>query len=422
MKKTEIETNEKLQKLSKHIPNVKKEKSIKKQKKPTFRTTEVVILIVLSTFISLIFGSLVTYNIYTNKFQYNKADNELQSFLKTYEEINEKYYDEVDKEKLIEGAISGMLGTLDNYSTYYNESESNNLDITLEGEYEGLGIEVYNNKNLDIIVASVIEDSPASEVGLKAGDILIKIDGKSIEKTTTTDFVELVKEKEGKELSLTYLRNDEEKTIKIKQKQIVLKSVSSKTYEKDSIGYIRMSVFANNTQKQFEEHLKSLESKNIKSLIIDLRSNSGGHLSSAEDIISMFLDKTHPIYQIESKEDTTTYYSKGKKDKNYKIVVLVNQASASASEILSSALKEQYGANLVGMKTYGKGTVQELQTLKNGTKFKITTKKWLTSKGIQIEGKGIDVDVEVELTEDYVEEPTEENDTQLQKALDIAKQ
>jgi len=424
MKRAEKETTEKLEKLSKHIVTTKKNVEIPEKKKniqkPTFKTKEVVCLVVLTTLISLILGSLITYNLYIKKIEYSKADSELQTFLKTYEEINENYYETVDKQKLIEGAISGMLESLDDYSAYYNESETNNLDITLEGEYQGLGVEIYNNEELDIIISSVIDDSPASEAGLKAGDILTKYNGKSIKNTTTTDFVKMVKKDNMKNISLSYIRDGKENIVELKQKQITLKSVSSQLYKDTSVGYIRMSVFANNSYKLFKENLEELEKNNIKTLIIDVRSNSGGHLSSAEDIISLFLSKHHPIYQIETKKKTQKYYSKGKKDKNYNIIVLVDSHSASASEILASALKEQYGATLVGQKTYGKGTVQELQTLKNGAKFKLTTKKWLTSKGKQIDKQGIDVDVEVKLTEEYFEDPSEENDTQLQKALELA--
>ena len=148
-----------------------------------------------------------------------------------------------------------------------------------------------------------------------------------------------------------------------------------------------------------------------------MRENSGGHLTTAEDIISLFLDSTHPIYQIESKGKTRKYYSKGKKDKDMKIVLLVNGGSASASEVLTSALKEQLGSIVVGEKTYGKGTVQELQTLPSGGKYKLTTKKWLTSKGKVIDNKGIDPDVEVSLDDSYYKDPNDDNDNQLQKAI-----
>jgi carboxyl-terminal processing protease len=424
-KKIDDETKNKIDKLSKQIGKVNKEeiKIIKKKKttKPTFKTIEVIILIILTAAISLIVGGAVSYKLISQKEVYSKADKELQEFLKTYEEINNNYYEDVDKTTLIEGAINGMLGTLDDYSTYMSESSSNNFNIQLEGSYNGLGIEIFNNDDGNIEIADVIDDSPASNANLKAGDVLVKYNDKSIEDTNISDFTSMVKENNSQKFTLTYIRNNKKHTISISKENITLKSVVSKTYDDDQIGYLYVSIFANNTYKQFKQELEKLEAKNIKTLIIDLRSNSGGHLESADNMISLFLDKTHPIYQIKSKSKTTKYYSSGKETKKYKIIVLTNGASASASEIMASALKEQYGATLVGVKTYGKGTVQELQTLNSGAQFKLTTKTWLTSKGNKVDGKGVDVDVSVALSDEYSENPSDETDNQLQAALKEAR-
>ena len=180
-----------------------------------------------------------------------------------------------------------------------------------------------------------------------------------------------------------------------------------------------MSIFANNTYEQFKKALSNLENENMNGLIIDLRSNSGGHLSSAEEIISLFLDSSHPIYQIKTKDSLNTYYSLGKETKKYKIVILIDKNSASASEVVTSALTEQYGAVTVGEKSYGKGTVQELQSLNDGEQYKLTTKSWLTSKGKVIDGKGIEPDYKVSLDEKYYDEPSFDNDNQLQKAIEL---
>lgn len=425
MKKIERETSDKLNKLSNHIQTLNDDKITiekkKKVKKPSFRTSEVIVLIFLTSFISLAVGGALTYNLTSSASKYNRADEELQTFLKTYEEVKSNYYKDTDKEKLIEGAIDGMLSTLDGYSTYYNEDESNNFNIRLDGEYEGLGVEVYNNEDGDITVAGVIKDSPASEAGIEAKDILIRYNDKNIKGMNITEFVKMVKEDNQKEFKLTFFRDGKEKTVKLTKNNIVLKSVATKTFDEDKIGYIYVNVFASNTQKQFKEALEKLEDKGIETLIIDLRGNSGGHLDTAEKMASMFVDKTHPIYQIKSKTKTKKYYSKGKENKEYNIIVLVNGQSASASEVLASALKEQAGAILIGKKTYGKGTVQEMQTLANGSQFKLTTKEWLTSEGKEINGKGLDVDVEVDLDEKYIKDPSDENDSQLQKAIEEAK-
>lgn len=423
MKRIEKETKDKLMKLSKHIEKVDTEdkKKIKKQKKATFKTAEVVTLVLLTAIISLGFGSMLVSNYYYSKFEYTKADSNLQSFLETYEEVKKNYYEKVDGEELIDGAIDGMLKTLDDYSVYYDEAESNNFNITLDGEYEGLGVSVYNDEDGNIVILEVMEDSPASRAKLEEGDILTKYNGKSIKGKTTTEFVKMVKEDSSKKFTLTYLRGGKSNDVTVSKSKVILKSVDYKMYDDNKIGYIYMSVFANNSYKQFKSALEEIEKNNIKSLIIDLRSNTGGHLTSAEDILSLFLDKTHPIYQINDKGNVKTYYSSGKKTKKYKIVILVNSSSASASEVVTSALKEQLSAVIVGTKTYGKGTVQEMQNLANGNQFKITTKTWLTSKGKEVNGKGIDVDVSVSLSDDYADNPIEENDNQLNMALKEAR-
>ena len=237
---------------------------------------------------------------------------------------------------------------------------------------------------------------------------------------TISDFSNLVKKQKGT-FNITYRRDGKENTVKLKTDTVELKSVSSKIIDKDDkkIGYIRATIFANNTYEQFKKELSGLEDKNIDGLVIDLRGNSGGHLSAAEQIISLFLDSSHPIYQIKSKNGQNTYYSTGKETKKYKIIILIDGNSASASEVVTSALKEQYGALVVGEKSYGKGTVQELQTLPNGEQYKLTTKTWLTSKGEVIDGKGIKPDYKVSLDDKYLENPSDENDNQLQKAIEV---
>ena len=181
-------------------------------------------------------------------------------------------------------------------------------------------------------------------------------------------------------------------------------------------------MFASNTADQFKAAVESLEKQGMDSLIIDVRYNTGGHLTSAVEILSYLLSSDKVIYQIESKGTTTKYYSKGSETKTYPIVVLQNKNSASASELLSAALKEEYGATIIGEVSYGKGTVQELVTLTDGTQYKFTTKKWLTPKGNWINGVGVSVDIEEALSKEYENNPTEENDNQLQRAVQYLKE
>lgn len=410
MKKIEKKTSDKIERLSKSIDI----KVNKKKEAPTFKTKEVIFLLLITATIGLLMGGLVTYKVI---FKSENTDEELQSFINNYDYVVNNYYGSVDKEKLIDAAIAGMLNSLDKNSSYVGGDDTN-FSIYLEGSYTGTGIQVYNDENNNIVIYKVFENSTASKAGLKSGDIVVKLDGKDTTNMTVSDFSKLVKKKKSK-FSLTYKRNDKEKTVKLKVGKVELPSVSSKVIEKENkkIGYIKISIFASNTYTQFKKEFENLENKKIDGLIIDLRNNSGGHLTTAEDILSLFLDSTHPIYQIKTKEKQTKYYSNGKKTKAYPITMLVNSSSASASELVTSALKEQYGATVVGEKTYGKGTVQELQTLPDGQQYKLTTKSWLTSKGRVVDKKGIEPDLEVALDEKYNDDPKEENDNQLTEAL-----
>ena len=412
MKKQEQKTANNIERLSQSLDiKVNKRKEI-----PTFKTKEVIFLLLLTVIISLTMGGVVTYNV---ALKGEKVDDELQEFINNYDYIVDNYYGDIDKTKLIDSAIAGMLNTLDKNSTYVGGSDTN-FSIYLEGTYEGTGIQVYNDDNNNVVIYSVFEGTPASEAGLKAGDVIVKLNNKDTTNMTISDFSDLVKKQNGT-FNITYKRDGKEDTVKLKVDTVELKSVSSKVINRDDnqIGYIRTTIFANNTYEQFKKELTELENKNIDGLIIDLRGNSGGHLSAAEQIISLFLDSSHPIYQIKSKTGQNKYYSTGKETKEYNIIILIDANSASASEVVTSALKEQYGASVVGEKSYGKGTVQELQTLPNGEQYKLTTKTWLTSKGKIIDGKGIEPDYKVSLGDKYLEDPTDENDNQLQKAIEV---
>lgn len=388
----------------------------KKKDLPTFKTKEVVCLLLVTAIIGLVMGGLVTYNI---SLKGARVDDELQEFIENYDYVVDNYYGDVDKTKLIDSAIAGMLNSLDNNSAYVGGSDSN-FSIFLEGNYEGAGIQITINDDNDIVIYSVFDGTSASKAGLKSGDIIVKINDKDTTGMSLEDFSKIVKEQEGY-FTITYKRDGAEHKAKLKTSKVELKSVSSKMMERDNkkIGYIRLTIFASNSDEQFKKALDELEDKGIDGLVIDLRGNSGGHLVTAENIISMFLDSTHPIYQIKSKDGQKKYYSNGKETKKYKIAVLIDSSSASASEVVTSALKEQYGATVVGENSYGKGTVQELQTLPDGEQYKLTTKSWLTSLGKVIDKKGIEPDYAITLNNEYFEDPTDENDNQLQKALEV---
>ncbi len=422
MKKQTNTTEDKLNKLEGVIGTLSpkiKQKPKKTNKRATFQTKEVVILVIITMVISLFMGTLAAQKLI---FPYNhKNDKELSELIKNYEYITKNYNGKIDKSEIVDSAINGMLSRLDKNSNYLDSTVSKNFDILLEGKYSGLGIQVYN-QDKNIVIYSVFENSPADKAGLKAGDIITSINGKSTENMPSEKLAKIVKESKNGEIKLTYKRENKEKKIKLNIAPVNINSAIDKTFEKKdkTIGYIGLGIFANNSYQQFKEKLTKLEKKNIDSLIIDLRGNSGGYLYVAESIISLFVDSSHVIYKIEKDKDITSHYSKGNETKKYKIIIIIDNNSASASEIVASALSEQYGATLIGTKSYGKGTVQELQNLKSGDKYKLTTKNWLTSKGTWVNEKGIEPDIKIELNEKYFEDPTEENDNQLQKAIDEA--
>lgn len=388
-----------------------------------FKLSEVIVLIIITLIIGFIIGlSLFKVAIEKKNIKVNNNDQELKKFIDNYNYIVENYYGDLDKKELIDKAISGMLESIDDpYTTYIDEESSNSFATTLEGSFEGIGVEIVNDSENNIVVYSVIKGSPAEKAGIEPLDIIKSINGKSLEDVETSEFVSLVKTSENPVITLEIKRNDKTISKEIKREKVTITSVESEIFEKQNkkIGYMYISIFANNTYSQFKKQLEELENKGIDSLIIDVRGNTGGHLTAVENILSLFLDSSHIIYQTEDKNGIEKTYSKGNKTKQYKIVILTNQSSASASEILAATMKEEYGATLVGKATYGKGTVQELKTLPDGEQYKFTTKKWLTPKGNWIHEKGVEVDVEVEFNKDYYDNPTHDNDNQLQEAIKI---
>lgn len=387
---------------------------IKKMNKKSFHTFEVLFLLVITTIISLTVGYLLNDN------EKVSGDKYTDSIIDNYNYILENYYDKADKNKLVNGAISGMLDSLgDDYSELIEQDGNSTFYINLEGNYDGIGIEIYNNDDNNIVVLGVIDDSPAEKAGLQSGDIIKQIDETSMINKNVKELTKYVQTNKQDKYTVIIERNGQEQTIDIERSNITIKSVSSKIIEKSGkkIGYIYISVFANATSEQFKKALTELEQKNIDSLIIDVRNNSGGHLSTAVSIVSNFLNNDKVIYQIKKNNKTKKYYSKGNVTKTYPIVVLQNHNSASASELLSSALKESYGATVVGNISYGKGTVQEMVQLSNGDSYKFTTKEWLTPTGNSINKKGVQPDIDITLSTQYSENPSDDTDNQLQAAI-----
>ena len=399
-------------------------KKLRKRVNNGFNTTEVVFLIIVTCVISLIMGwSISNGTKLKNNKIYSTDDKELEEFIENYNYILENYYKDIDKKELLDGATEGMISKLDDeFSTVIPDESTNNFNIRLEGTYEGIGVEIVNDENNNVIIYSIIENSPAEKAGLKAGDIIIKIDDKDFTNKKTSELSNYVKNSTKENFKIVIKRDGEEKTFELKREKVTLKSVDSKIIERDNkkVGYIYIAIFANDTYNQFKKALNKLEQEKIDALILDVRDNTGGHLTTVSKMLSLFLDSNHVIYQTQTKEETKKFYSKGKETKKYKIVVLQNENSASASELLSAALKEEYKATIIGTKSYGKGTVQELIKTTSGSEYKLTTKKWLTPKGNLIHKKVVMPDIEIELSDEYKNDPTEENDNQYQKAIEEA--
>lgn len=393
--------------------------------KKNFTTLEVIFLVIISLVIGLSIGNLVSKsNVATNK--KIPKDTYLQEFIKNYEYILNNYYEEVDREKLINSAIEGMMSSLDDpYSMYFDESESDNFSITLDGSYKGIGVQITKDDETKyMLVTSVFKNSPAAKSGIKAGDKIISVDGKDSTTMEPSNFSSLIRNGDKDTFIFKILRNDEVLDIILNKNTVVLNSVTSKTYEVENkkIGYIYIGIFANNTYNQFKDELNKLEKDKIDSLIIDVRGNTGGHLTAVDGILDLFLNSNQIMYKFEKEKKVTSIYGSGEDNKNYEIVLLGDENSASASEVLIAGLKENLNSVFIGEKTYGKGTVQELVTLSDGTQYKITVKKWLTPEGNWLnDTKGIIPDKEVSLSEDYFKSYDDKDDAQLQSAIDYLK-
>lgn len=420
-KDTEKRNNASLKKNNKKINSVQKVLN----KKTNFKVYELLIMMLLVSVVS-IFLTIVIMN--ETKYESNAKnialyeDNNLNEFKEVYDTLNSSYYKKTNKQKLIEGAINGMLESLDDvHTSYFTAEETNSFNDEMSGVYEGIGAEIAINSEGKPIIFSVFKDSPANEAGLKYNDIIYEVNGKKVEGMSTTEIVSIIKDRETSVAKMKVIRGEEEITVEMKKRIINIESVESKIFKENDkkIGYIVINNFANNTYSQFKSNLESLESKNISALIIDVRNNTGGYLHSVSNMLDILLPQGKTMYQISDRKSTQKFISKSAESRNYPIAVLVNESSASASEILAVSLKEVNNAEIIGKTTYGKGTVQTTKQLSNGTMFKYTIQKWLSPNSNWIDKKGVSPTVEVELSVEYAKNPVEENDTQLKTAIEV---
>lgn len=386
-----------------------------------FSIFEVVIIIFISIVFGIIVGYILTYT--RSPLSSVKSNSKLSEIISTYNSIKDNYYKEIDDDTLVNAAVSGMIGSLDDkYSNYMDSSTTDSFNESVEGSFVGVGITIMFDGEYNKIIA--VDDKGPSKKSLKVDDLIVEVSGKDVRGIYGDDLRKLIRGKVGTTIKIKVLRNNKYLTFSIKRTNIEIETVKSNYFDVENkrIGYLDVDVISSNTYKQFNKNLKRLEDKNIDSLIIDLRDNPGGHLSQTKEILSMFFNKKTVLYQLKDKDTKKKIYSSSNETRSYPIVILVNDGSASASEIITSCFMENYNnIKVVGTTTYGKGTVQQSHQLSTGTSIKYTVQEWLTSKGKSINEKGIKPDEELLMNSEYYSNPTYNTDNQLQKAIEILK-
>ena len=383
------------------------------------------IIIVISMIIGSVFTMFIKGNNNSVNYSYSSKDRkEFNSLYETYDTIMKDYYKNVDSNTLIEGAINGMLGSLnDEHTMYFDKKSKEAFDSELSGNYYGIGAQIQLTGEGTIKITKVFNDSPAEKAGLKAEDVFVSVDGVSVEGKSAAEVANMLKSSTVKTSKIVIKREGNEISFDVTKENITLFSVSSEMLKNNNknIGYLSVSIFGQKTYSQFKDALSKVESQDMDSLIIDLRGNTGGYLYTVTNMLEEFVGKDKIMYQIQSSSGVKKYKSSKETSRKYKIVILVDENSASASEIMAASMKENYGAILVGKTTYGKGTVQTTKNLSNGSMIKYTIEKWLTPNGKNIDKEGITPDYDVNIGDSYSNSPTKENDMQLKKALDLLK-
>lgn len=402
------------------VKEVKVEKKKSNKKRELYTVKEVIVIMVFSLGIGFIlcFGAM---SLFIGK-NYFSVVRDLGKIVDTYYAIVDNYYGDLDKDKLIDGAVEGMISSVgDVFTSYTNADDAISFDETINGNYEGIGCSVATYTDGKIVVIDVFEGGPADKAGIKVNDVVVKVDNMDYKDKSSNDMADYIKNSGKDKVVLTVLRDDKEIDITVNLGKVEIPYVSGKVIEKNDrkIGYISMSLFSNNSYKQFKKKLDGLEKEGIDSLIIDVRDNNGGYLTSVTDICNLFLEKGKVIYQLEDGSGITKKKDNTKSKRSYEIVVIINGNSASASEILASAIKESYGGYVVGTNSYGKGTVQQTRRLLDGSMIKYTTQKWLTPNGNSINEVGVVPTNYIELSDNYYKNPSFENDDQINEAINI---
>ena len=367
-------------------------------------------------FISFFYTTTVNSNT-NNEELYKKID----LFAEVLEKIRKEYVDEVDQSELIDNSINGALQSLDPYSAYMSPELFDSLQTDTKGEFGGLGIEVGMEAGVVKVIAP-IDDTPAAKAGIKAGDYIVKIDDIQVQGKSLVEAVKLMRGPVGSTIELTIRRKGVRKAINkiIKREIIEIKSVESKVL-KEKVGYLRLKAFNDNSSKQLVERIKKIENKERPvGYILDLRNNPGGLLTQAIRVTDFFLDEGEIVSTRGRKaiENRRFFAKKGDKVKGKPLIVLINNGSASASEIVAGALKDHKRAIILGSNTYGKGSVQSIIPLNNGGGIRITISKYYLPSGDSISGVGISPDIFIDDDDDDFEINTKA-DKQLNYAIKL---
>ena len=362
---------------------------ISKKKAIIYGVLLVVITFLITSTLNIALGGKVviskeTYEAYK---KYNKM-------IALEELVKDDFYQKTSDEKLVDGAIKGMFSGLDDkYSQYYTKAEFEKLKEQTSGSFVGIGVYISTTSDDDhITIIAPIDGSPAEKSGIKAGDKILKVDGKVVSAQNSDEAITMIKGKKGTEVELTIKRGEQILDVNVKRDEIVSKTVEGKVLD-DNIGYIKITSFSEHTNKEFEKTLNTLKQSDIKGLVIDLRDNPGGLLNVCKDIADSLIGEGTIVYTKDNKGNTE--YLKSDKEKlGLPIAVLTNEGSASASEILTGAIIDNKAGISVGTTTFGKGLVQSVRELKDGTGYKLTTAQYFTPSGEYINGKGIKPTIE----------------------------
>ena len=402
------------------------------EEKKRFKTYKVIMLIVLVACITFIITSIGMYQYFTknnfgNKLVVSSSNNgEITSELSKYRSLIDKYFlGDIDENKLKEGAIKGYIeGLNDPYTEYISKEDMQDYMADATGNFVGIGIYMVKDTEANkIMVLSPIKGSPAEKAGILPGDLIVSVDGVQYTAEEMSVASNKIKGEEGTNVKIEILRGTETKSFELKRENIKVNPVEGKVLQ-NNIGYIEFSSFDEGTANEFKAKFEELSKQGIKSLIIDLRNNGGGIVDEALEIADYILAKDDVIlYEVDKNNKEKIEKAKNDPIINMPIVVLTNENTASSSEILAGALKDHGKATIVGEKTYGKGVIQQLLTLPDGSGLKITAEEYLTPNKTKINKIGIEPDEKVELPDTVKNVLTieEKDDTQLQKAIEILK-